>query len=43
MVPEFEDLDIREVIYRKYRIIYRLRESILEIARIIHGSRILKL
>lgn len=42
-VPEFEDPDIREIIYSKYRVIYRLRGDMLEITRIIHGSRILKL
>ena len=43
IVPELENADIREIIYRNFRIIYRLKQNILEIARIIHGSRILKL
>ena len=43
LVPELENTDIREIIYRNFRIIYRLQESYLEIARIIHGSRILRI
>jgi plasmid stabilization system protein ParE len=40
LVPEFENTEIREITYRNFRIIYRLQENLLEIARIIHGSRI---
>ena len=43
IVPELEIKEIREIIYRNFRIIYRLKKDILEIARIIHGSRILSL
>ena len=43
LVPEFENTEIREIAYRNFRIIYRLQENLLEIARIIHGSRILRI
>ncbi|MBY9005911.1 MAG: type II toxin-antitoxin system RelE/ParE family toxin [Candidatus Lokiarchaeota archaeon] len=43
IVPELENEEIREVIYRNFRIIYRLKENVLEITRIIHGSSLLKL
>jgi plasmid stabilization system protein ParE len=43
IVPELENTEIREIIYRNFRIIYRLEQNILEIARIIYGRRILKL
>ena len=43
MVPELQNEEIREIIYRNFRIIYRLKEEILEIVRIIHGSRRLKI
>ncbi len=43
LVPEFENTEIREITYRNFRIIYRLQENLLEIARIIHGSRILRI
>ncbi len=43
MVPELENEEIREIIYRNFRIIYRLKENLLEITRIIHGSSILRI
>ena len=43
IVPELGNAAIREIVYRNFRIIYRLKQNILEITRIIHGSRILKL
>jgi len=43
IVPELENLEIREIIYRNFRVVYRLKENILEIIRIIHGSRHLKI
>ncbi|MBN1801752.1 MAG: type II toxin-antitoxin system RelE/ParE family toxin [Candidatus Lokiarchaeota archaeon] len=44
IVPELEIAEVREIIYRNFRIVYRLKSiDILEISRIIHGSRILKL
>jgi len=43
IVPEIENIEIREILYRNFRIIYRLKEDILEIARIIHGSHMLRI
>lgn len=43
IVPELENKEIREIIYRNFRIIYRLNENILEITRIIHGSSMLRI
>lgn len=41
VVPEFDDYTIREVIYRPFRIVYRLnsKECSVEIARVWHGAR----
>jgi len=42
-VPESDNPNIREIIYRNFRIIYRLKKEIIEIIRIVHGTQILKL
>ncbi len=42
IVPEVENDKVREIIYRNFRLIYRINQNFIEIARIIHGSRILK-
>jgi len=42
MVPEYNDDNIREKIFRKYRIVYRLKESSIEIVAIVHGTRLLE-
>jgi len=42
VVPEYEDPEVRQILLRKYRIIYRVKESSVEIVRIIHGARDLK-
>ncbi|MFH1287809.1 MAG: type II toxin-antitoxin system RelE/ParE family toxin [bacterium] len=39
IVPEFEEENIRELIYESYRIIYLIREKICYIVAILHGSR----
>jgi plasmid stabilization system protein ParE len=41
-VPEFDRDDIRELIYRNYRIIYHLQDDVITILTVIHGTRILK-
>jgi toxin ParE1/3/4 len=41
-VPEFDNEDIRELLIYSYRIIYRLLESEVVIAAVIHGKRILQ-
>lgn len=42
-VPESDDPNVREIIYKSYRIIYQIKGSFLEIITVIHGSRLLKL
>ncbi len=39
MVPEIEDPVLREIIWLKYRIIYRIRLEQIEIVTIFHGNR----
>ncbi len=39
MVPEFEEENIRELIYESYRIIYLVNGKVCYIVAIIHGSR----
>lgn len=40
-VPELDDPNIRELILRNYRLIYRIFGEKVQIARLFHGSRIL--
>ncbi|MFH1951546.1 MAG: type II toxin-antitoxin system RelE/ParE family toxin [Pseudomonadota bacterium] len=39
MVPEFRAEDIREVIERPYRIIYRTKPEQIDVLAVIHGAR----
>jgi addiction module RelE/StbE family toxin len=41
LVPERNSREIREVIVRPYRIVYRLRPGVVEIATVFRASRIL--
>jgi len=42
-VPELEGYGFREVIYRNYRIVYRLTHNgIVEILAVVHGAREIK-
>jgi toxin ParE1/3/4 len=41
MVPEYEMPDIREVIEKPYRIIYRVKVDQIDILAVIHGARLL--
>lgn len=41
IVPEINDPLVREVILGSYRIIYRLRQDLVEILTVFHGSRLL--
>jgi addiction module RelE/StbE family toxin len=43
IVPEYGDDNIREVLYRDYRIIYEIMNGELYIVTVIHGSRRLDL
>ncbi len=41
MVPEFDNRDLRELLNKKYRIIYKLENNTIYIVRIYHSSRLL--
>ena len=42
-VPELENPNIREVIFKNYRIVYQILKEKIQIITIIHGSKLLKL
>jgi toxin ParE1/3/4 len=39
IVPEYNDENLREKIYENYRIVYRIKDEIIEIVAIYHGAR----
>jgi plasmid stabilization system protein ParE len=39
VVPEFRRSDLREVIFRGYRIVYMLDDEELTVLRVVHGAR----
>ena len=39
MVPEADQEAIRELLYHNYRIIYRVRDELIEILTVVHGRR----
>jgi len=41
--PDREDDQLREIIFKNYRIVYEIKEEIIEVLIIAHGSRLLKL
>ena len=41
MVPEYEAPDLREVIERPYRIIYRIKTDQIDILAVVHGAQLL--
>ncbi|MHA1488484.1 MAG: type II toxin-antitoxin system RelE/ParE family toxin [Promethearchaeota archaeon] len=43
VIPEVNISNIRELIFQRYRIIYRVLEDCVEILTIIHGSTLLRL
>jgi addiction module RelE/StbE family toxin len=43
VVPEVGDASIREVIHGSYRIVYRVRLDVVEIATVFHGARLFRL
>ena len=43
VVPEVGDESLREVIHRNYRIVYRVRQDLVEIATVFHGARLFRL
>jgi plasmid stabilization system protein ParE len=42
VVPEFNDQQLRELIFRGYRLVYVHREDRAEILRVVHGARDLR-
>lgn len=42
-VPEIGNLDIRELVYRGYRVVYRLHGEHLEVLTVFEGHRLLRL
>ena len=40
-VPEYESTQVRELIIDRYRVIYRLKNDVIEILTVIHGARLL--
>jgi addiction module RelE/StbE family toxin len=42
MVPEYEAPDLREVIERPYRIIYRIKADQIDILDVVHGAQLLQ-
>jgi toxin ParE1/3/4 len=43
VVPEVGDDSLREIIHANYRIVYRLRQDLVEIATVFHGARLFRL
>ena len=43
VVPEVGDESLREVVYENYRIVYRVKPSVVEIITVFHGARLLRL
>ena len=43
VVPELRDQSIREVIHGNYRIMYRFRADVVEVATVFHGARSFRL
>jgi len=43
VVPEYEDENLREVLFHNYRVVYRLRKEAIEVVLITHGARQLRL
>ena len=43
MVPELGDESIREIVHGNYRIVYRLRHELVEVATVFHGARLFRL
>lgn len=41
MVPEYQAHDIRELIEKSYRIIYRIKQDRIDVLAVIHGARLL--
>ncbi len=42
-VPEIANPDIRELVFKKYRIVYRLKANCVEILTVFEGHRLLRI
>ncbi|MCX9010673.1 MAG: type II toxin-antitoxin system RelE/ParE family toxin [Candidatus Methanoperedens sp.] len=42
IVPEYNQEDLREIIFQNYRIVYRIKSDAVEIVTITHGARLLE-
>lgn len=42
IVPEYQNPEIRELIYRNYRIVYKYKTKFVEIITVFHGSKLLQ-
>ena len=42
IVPEFSIPEVREIIEKKYRIVYRIKKSIVEILTVFEGHRLMR-
>lgn len=42
VVPEFEREDLRELLFRDYRIVYHLQSNTVTVLRVVHGARDMK-
>jgi toxin ParE1/3/4 len=42
VVPEFNRAELREIVYRDYRIVYLLDEGGVSVLRVVHGARDLR-
>lgn len=42
VVPEYRRDDLRELIFHNYRIVYRVKPDVVEIAAVVHGARLLR-
>ena len=43
MIPEIANPEIRELVFKKYRIIYRLKEKRIEILTVFEGHRLMRI
>lgn len=43
IVPEYQDLNLREKIFQNYRVIYRIKGKFIEIVTISHAAKLLSL
>ncbi len=41
IVPEFNNKNLREIIFHNYRIVYRLRRNFVEIVLVTHGAKLI--